>query len=207
MYKRDGIFFFVFFSFLLKHEEKKQTGWAQMCLHIQNNCRLSGQVWETEINADVWGTRAEMEVGCQEIARGWQGSTYSQLLFSSFLKDAIEGFFVFDKVANSTKKKKNNRMDFLMKSGTGLPQWPSKAGSLCPLSSSSGCIVMCWCENLVTQTSHFASAAIAAQPNKRGSKLQTPLAMSEEKTAKVKPFQVFVCVCVCVWESSIPFPN
>lgn len=32
------------------------------------------------------------------------------------LKDAIEGFF--DKVANSTK---NNRMDFLMKSGTGLP--------------------------------------------------------------------------------------
>lgn len=87
-----------------------------------------------------------------------------------------------------------------MKSGTGLPQWPSKAGSLClcPLSSSSGCIVMCWCENLVTQTSHFASAAIAAQPNKRGSKLQTPLAMSEEKTAKVKPFQVFVCVCVCV---------
>lgn len=106
MYKRDGIFFFVFFSFLLKHEEKKQTGWAQMCLHIQNNCRLSGQVWETEINADVWGTRAEMEVGCQEIARGWQGSTYSQLLFSSFLKDAIEGFFVFDKVANSTKKKK-----------------------------------------------------------------------------------------------------
>lgn len=56
-------------------------------------------------NADVWGTGAEMEVGCREIARGWQGSTYSQLLFSSFLKDAIEGFFVFDKVANSTKKK------------------------------------------------------------------------------------------------------
>lgn len=114
----------------------------------------------------------------------WMTGKQSQLLFSFLLKDAIEGFFVFDKVANSTKK--NNRMDFLMKSGTGLPQWPSKAGSLClcPLSSSNGCIVMCWCENLVTQTSHFASAAITAQPNKRGSpvpKLQTPLAICQKK--------------------------
>lgn len=154
-----------------------------------------------------------MEVECREIAHGWQGSTYSQLLFSFSSRMLFEGFFVFwYKVANSTKK--NNRMDFLMKSGTGLPQWPSKAGSLClcPPSPSNGCIVMCWYENLVTQTSHFALSCHnrpAKQTGLSGSKsYKLPLHMTEEKTAKVKPFQVFfflyVCVCVCV--SSIPFP-
>lgn len=76
--------------------------------------------------------------------------------------------------------------------------------SLSSSSSLNGCIVMCWYENLVTQTSHFAFSCHncpAKQMGLSGSKsYKLPSDMTEEKTAKVKPFQVsffFPCICVC----------
>lgn len=87
--------------------------------------------------------------------------------------------------------------------------------SLSSSSSLNGCIVMCWYENLVTKTSHFAFSCHncpAKQMGLSGSKsYKLPSDMTEEKTAKVKPFQVsffffrvYVCARVCVF---YPFSN